>query len=516
MLNLPVKNIRRIRVFIFFILQIFSCFLYGQYEITFKYPLKLVAKEKVSASIKKESIITAFGLGHAEIDGFSTTTILAKGSDGNIANFDYKKLILFDFLEIDNITKVWDKHLLKNGTYFNLLSRGEQYDLRSDLDREAIEYINSINNNDGFYNDTYFEDYLYTIVNKMHEGVLRDKRPGNIYFKIYKGPEPNAISLPNGCILISTGLLSTIKSEDELVGIIAHEVAHFVLDHQVLNFNKDIDRKKKAEFWATFATVLAASADAYMTVNSKNHIPGVLTTSTAVLASVISDEVVNRLGIKYSHVQEIEADNVAKELLKVLKYNDLGLSAALQRIRNYCVITGNYFALSASGSHPSIDSRVMQLGEVNDLDVFEQPSFLKKVSLVNSYNAWVELWYYSHHSAAYDLASRNIKNGVATESDYIVSAVVLRRLLNNKESNEEVISFLNKAKLLNVTPNIILFKEEGITLLRLGKNSEAKISFQTYLNSLVKLQEGHINNKNNYIEEEIVWTKKMIFKADKL
>jgi hypothetical protein len=287
-----------------------------------------------------------------------------------------------------------------------------------------------------------------------------------------------------------------------------------------LNYNKEIDRKQRAEFWATFATVVAASADVYLTVNNKNHIPGVLTASTAIAASVFSNEIINRLGVKYNQAQESEADNASKEILEVLKYDKLGLSAALQRIKNYCIITGNYLALSGSGSHPSLDYRINLMGQVNNLETFVQPVFLKKVSLINSYNAWIELWYFAHHLAANDLANRNITNGVATESDYIVKAVVKRRLSNTKESNEEVLNLLSKAKTLNVTPFILLNKEEGITYMRMDKKPEAKKSFQTYLTLLNELKERNeikeLKNNNQGLEDEITWTKKMIFKVDNL
>lgn len=512
------KNKMRFLFFIF--LQFNFYLLFGQNDITFKEPLKLMATEKINSEIKKGAILYASGIAYSYNDGFPVLNVVAKNIDGSSASFDPKKINLFDFQEIDNIAKAWDKHLLIGGTYTNLLSKGFQYDIRNELNNDAIEYINTLSTYNRFFDDEYFEDYLYTLVNKIHTGILTDKRPGNIYIKIIKDPEPNAFALANGCIIISTGLLSTIQSEDELVGVLTHEIAHFVLDHQILNYNKEIDRKKRADFWATFATVIAASADAYLTINNKNHIPGVLTASTAIVASAFSEEVISKLGAKYNQAQESEADIASKEILEILKYDKSGLSAALQRIKNYCILTGNYLALYGNGTHPSIDFRISVLGRVDNLEKFIQPAFLKKVSLINSYNAWIELWQFAHHIAAKDLASRNITNGVATESDYIVKAVVRRRLSNTKESNEEVINLLGTAKALNVTPSIILSKEEGITFIRLDKKAEAKKSFQTYLTSLLELKKrneiNNLNNNLNGLEEEITWTNKMIFKVDAL
>jgi hypothetical protein len=508
------------RTLLLVILQFTIISILGQNQITFVEPLQLKASEKINAVIKKGDIISAKKITCDHNNGYPILTIIAETMNGSSANFDSKKLNLFEFIEVNNINKVWDKHLLLAGSYSNLLTEGYQYELRYEQHNDAVDYINTLSIHDRFFNDDYFEDYLYTLINKIHSGILKDERPGNLYIKILKEHEPNAFALPNGCIVISTGLLSTIQSEDELVGILAHEIAHFALDHQILNYNKEIDRKKRAEFWASFATIVAAGADTYLAFNNENYIPGILTASTAIVASAFSADVITRLGIKYNQTQEVEADNASKEILKVLSYDSLGLSIALSRIKNHCILTGNYLALSGSGTHPSLDSRINHLGQNFNLDSFIQPTFLKKVSLINSYNAWIELWHFANHTTANNLVNRNYINGVATESDYIVKAIVLRRLSNTQETNEEVLKLLNRAKSLNVTPNITLYKEEGITHLRMNNKIEAKKSFQDYLSQLIKLKEKNMNsshNENNkLILDEIEWTSKMIFKVDVL
>lgn len=486
-----------------------SLFTNAQNDIPFKYPLKIIATQKINSEIDKEATLYASGFSYMKVSGSDVLIIRAKNLDDRSIAIDPNKIDLFRFSEIDNIYKAWDKNLLINGTTTNLLSNGFQFELRNELNNEAIDLVNTLQSNGLFFNDDYFEDYLYTISNKIHSGLLSDNRPGNVSLKIIKDVEPNARMLPNGCIIISTGLLSTIQSEDELVGILAHEIAHFVLDHQISNYNKEIDRKKRAEFWASFATALAATADIYLAENNENHVLGVLTYSTAGIASIFSDAVISRLGVKYSQAQEIAADNAAKDILEVLKYDKRGLSVVLERIKSYSILTGNYLALSGSSTHPSLDTRINNLGQVDNLETFAKPAYLKKASFINSYNAWLELWYFTHHLVADELVNRNINNGVATESDYIVKAVVQRRLSNTKESNEEVISFLEKAKSLNVTPYIQISKEEGLTYLRLNKIVEAKKAFQTYLTLL-----NEFEDPDNILEEEINWTKKMIFKVD--
>lgn len=502
------------------VLILFSNYLSAQNEIFFKKPLKFEVTEKINSEISKGSVFNAESIAYILEVGDATLSIKAKNEDGKSVIIPFKKLNLLNFQINKDLDEIWEKNLLNNGTYESLLKNGYQYELRNELNLEAVSYINTLEKNGCFFKDKYFEDFLYTIINKIHSGNLNDDRPGNFYIKILKDPEPNAFALPNGCIIISTGLLSTIQSEDELAGIIAHEIAHFVLDHQVLNHNKELERNKRAEFWSAFATVIAAGADAYLSIKNADYFPGLITTSTTVFASVFSNDVLNRLGIKYNQSQETAADRISNEILETLKYDKNGLSAALLRMKKYFISTGNYLALSGSGTHPSMDDRIKVLGDKPDLKKFIQADFLKKNSLVNSENAWHELWHNANQKLALELVNRNISNGIGTESDYLVKAIALRRLSNSKESNDEVLKSLSIAKNLNINPISWIFREEGITHLRMGNKTEAKKAFENYLTKLNEHYSGfkEIDGKGylNNIREEIIWTRTMIFKSEKL
>lgn len=511
----------KLKLIIILLLEFTFSILFAQEKIVFNEPLKVVVKEKINSKVKKDDVLTLTSIGvNFESTGFSVLSIFATDSGGNLLSFEAIKTSKIDFIDIDNIGKVWSKNLILSGLYESFLEKGYQPDLRNELIEESSNYLNSIKKRIGFYEDKYFEDYLYTIANKIYSGVSNDKRATVINVKILNDPNPNAFSLPNGYILISTGLLSQIQSEDELVAVLAHEIAHFVLDHHIQNIMMEIDRKKKAEFWSAFATIAAGTAEIYIATNNQYYIPGALTNSTAIASFIISQDIIKRLGIQYNHGQETQADLVAQEILSVLKYDKSAMSMALLRLKKYGEISGNLNAMAGGNSHPSIETRLSSLGSMPNLPLFTQPKYIKKVSFISSDNAWLELWELNHLQIAYDIADQNINNKVATESDYIVKAVAKRRISNTKESNEEALMLLNKAKTLNVAPYILTDKELGITYLRLDNKIEAKKSFQLYLTSLIELKERNeikeIKNFNYQIETEIIWTKKMIFKVDNL
>lgn len=387
----------------------------------------------------------------------------------------------------------------------NYASRGLQYGLRQELEDETVSLMSYLDEYYGFFNDAYLEDYIQGILYSIHSPTLNDDRPGNLTVKIIQLAEPNAFCTPTGTIIITTGLLSTIKSEDELVGVLSHEVAHFVLDHQVININKAQQRQKRAEFWAGLATVIAATSEVYLAAKHEVYLEGNLTMATATFSSAVAAVINERIGTNYNHQQELEADTASVFILKYMKKDHRALSAALSRIRNYSIVTGNYSALRGNETHPALNERIARIG-ICDPESFNNTNYDKIISLVNTQNAIYE-FNLSHLEAASDLADRNITSGAATEDDYLVKAMSIRILHNTTEKSQEALDLILKAKSLNVTPRNYLNKQEAITLIRLGKKGEAKSALQTYLKNLES-----ILVKDTFTFNEMEWTKKMISK----
>ncbi len=257
---------------------------------------------------------SALQLNEGEIiifNGFSTIYIYNKDVDAIQITDESGKIIYVDDKDIDKIDfnppstkeELWQISLLKSDFYPTIAKQGFQYDLRKELDEESNEFIDILRRNDFFFNDEYLEDYIQTLLYKVHSITLNDKRPGNLNIKILRNNTPNAFCLPNGTIVINTGLLSIINTEEELLGILAHEVAHFVLDHQVVNITAKATREKRAVFWTGVATVMAAATEAYLSSEYDINTGGAITLSTAIISSSVATALTERLGVKYSQEQ---------------------------------------------------------------------------------------------------------------------------------------------------------------------------------------------------------------------
>src|SRR5205807_1569521 len=67
-------------------------------------------------------------------------------------------------------------------------------------------------------------------VGKRLATTVKDSR-WDFRFQIADQKEPNAFAIPGGGIYVSRGLLILVNKEDELAGVLAHEIAHVTQRH---------------------------------------------------------------------------------------------------------------------------------------------------------------------------------------------------------------------------------------------------------------------------------------------
>jgi len=126
--------------------------------------------------------------------------------------------------------------------------------------------------------------------------------------------EVNAFSIPGGFIYVTRGLIEAVQSDDELAGVLAHEIAH----------NCEYDALTQAErssklFMGALGVALAAV---------------VLGAKSEVVATTAQAGLFVRQGIlsKYSLEIEARADRNAVRYLSKTKYNPVGLLTFMERL----------------------------------------------------------------------------------------------------------------------------------------------------------------------------------------
>jgi beta-barrel assembly-enhancing protease len=86
--------------------------------------------------------------------------------------------------------------------------------------------------------ETFTTQAIDSLVNHICErnGLNRE----HLKVHVLVNPEVNAFALPNGHLVVYTGLINSVESQEELSGVLCHEIAHIELDHVMKKLIKEI------------------------------------------------------------------------------------------------------------------------------------------------------------------------------------------------------------------------------------------------------------------------------------
>jgi Zn-dependent protease with chaperone function len=152
-------------------------------------------------------------------------------------------------------------------------------------------------------------------------------------------PVINAFVIPGGDVYVTTGLLEAVESDDELAGVLAHEIAHNVNQHaiqQMRNTPKGLGLLKLASL---AALVLGGGPEAAILADA---------TASLILATVLNGNTVEA---------EKEADADGLYYLTETRYNPTGFLTFLEKLASS---SGKFFEeeLGVYRTHPLTRSRV--------------------------------------------------------------------------------------------------------------------------------------------------------------
>lgn len=157
-------------------------------------------------------------------------------------------------------------------------------------------------------------------VNKIGGNILSNMppQPFTYHFYVVKQHVYNAFATPAGHIFINSGLLEALESEEELAGILAHEIAHVVSRH----ISQNVDRSPKINL-ATLAGVAAG----ILLGGSGSADLG----NAVIVGSMAAGQ---SASLAYSREDEIQADQLAFGYLDGAGYGSEGLLTSLQKLRS--------------------------------------------------------------------------------------------------------------------------------------------------------------------------------------
>ncbi|WP_457643066.1 beta-barrel assembly-enhancing protease [Persephonella sp.] len=128
-------------------------------------------------------------------------------------------LLLFAFVLV-SCSKTYDP--LSGKEVFTLLPTSEEIKIGQMYVPLAVD------ENDGRYPDKEVQQYIKNLGEKI---ARHTPRKLNYQFYLVNTQAVNAFALPGGFIFVNRGLILTLDKEDELAGVIAHELAHVNARH---------------------------------------------------------------------------------------------------------------------------------------------------------------------------------------------------------------------------------------------------------------------------------------------
>jgi beta-barrel assembly-enhancing protease len=141
---------------------------------------------------------------------------------------------------------------------------------------------------------------------------LNSERPDlNWQFGVLDSENINAFATPGGYVFITKGLLGRLKSEAELAGVLAHEIAHVVKKHHLTALQKSAGMQAGANILSEFAA--QRGSNQYL---SNQLIGGI---KEVTLRGLDKDD-------------EFEADRMAVVIAARSGYDPFGLPAVLQML----------------------------------------------------------------------------------------------------------------------------------------------------------------------------------------
>ena len=190
----------------------------------------------------------------------------------------------------------------------------------------------------------YESDRIQRYVNQVGRIVAsRSERPNLPWrFAVLDSPLANAGAAPGGQIYITTGLLFRMRTEAELAGALAHEIAHVVQKHQLKAYQKKL---KGNALFAIGGAVVDAKAKTGALGKEAIKI-GIGEARSMILLSLDRDE-------------EYQADRMAMVLAARAGYDPYGLPTVIQILQD---ISAEQSGLSLLYStHPTPADRLLAL-----------------------------------------------------------------------------------------------------------------------------------------------------------
>lgn len=192
------------------------------------------------------------------------------------------------------------------------------------------------------------DPYVSAYVNRVGKRILTvmPEQPFRYRFYVVNQDMYNAFATPAGHIFVYSGLLEAMEGEDELAGILGHEIAHVYCRH----ISQKIELAKKVG-WAQLAGMAAGIL--LGAVGGSGAAASAMTMGSAATGATAQ--------LAFSRENEMQADQLGLKFLTDAGYGTEGLLKVLKKIRSKQWFSKEQVPTYMM-THPAIEDRIAYVG----------------------------------------------------------------------------------------------------------------------------------------------------------
>jgi predicted Zn-dependent protease len=162
-----------------------------------------------------------------------------------------------------------------------------------------------------FIQDVSLNGYVTGVGRRILQGV--GPQPFEYQFFVLNSPDVNAFAVPGGKVFVNSGLILLVDNEDELAGVIAHEIGHVTARH--------ISKRSEKAMPLSLAMLGALLAGIFL---GGKAAAAIATTTMAATETVM---------LKYSREDEDEADYLGIRYMDRAGYDRKGMVTMFKKLR---------------------------------------------------------------------------------------------------------------------------------------------------------------------------------------
>lgn len=188
----------------------------------------------------------------------------------------------------------------------------------------------------GLYPDQRLQAKIDEIGQRLVNSSVARETPYQYDFHLLRDPNTvNAFALPGGQVFITYGLLKRLENEDQLAGVLGHEIGHVVGRHSA-------ERIAKQDLTQGLINAVLVGSDGSM--------------GAAQTAAMIG----NLINMKYGHEDELESDDLGVKFMIDAGYTPAEMIGVMQILKQ---ASGGQSLPEFQSTHPDPENRIEHIKE---------------------------------------------------------------------------------------------------------------------------------------------------------